>query len=76
MTSWSKEHLSKAEIYYAANHAHAAFLIWDCLMIQPTVGLPVSVFHPGVLVDIRGGRKVVARRPNYISTTIDHSTNC
>jgi hypothetical protein len=61
LTNWSKECLTEAEIEYAANDAYAAFLIWNALVMQPTVGLPVSVFHPGVLVDIRGGKKIIAK---------------
>jgi hypothetical protein len=40
--------------------AYVSWSIWKHLSTQPTVGLPVISFIPGLLVDVKCGKKVVA----------------
>ena len=53
--------LSDDQYLYAAHDAYASLCIWQHLVMKSTVGLPVTNFTSGVLVDICGGHRIVAR---------------
>jgi len=60
LSQWSLTLLTSEQKTYAAIDAYVSWSIWKHLSTQPTVGLPVTSFIPGILVDVKCGKKVVA----------------
>lgn len=61
LSEWSSFDLSQEQINFAGLNAYASFRIWQVLSTEESVGLVVRNSIPGTLVDIRGGKKIVAQ---------------
>ena len=57
---WSSAELTSDQKNYAAVNAYASWLIWKQLSNQPTIGLPLTTFIPGTLVNVQAGKNIVA----------------
>src|ERR1700733_3231603 len=60
LSLWGSSTLTLEQKNYAALDAWAGLLIWEKLAVKPSVGLPLEIFTPGILVNVQAGRKNVA----------------